>query len=79
MIGLKVKKISGKPFKSGLKFNTISGTGIHPKTKRATFLFEEDDSYVECKQCIVINVSEVFELVYKQIKKLEKSIKKIKE
>ena len=55
-IGKKVSKISGKPFKSHEKVNTVKGTMMHPalfdkgKTVLA-FIFCEDDSYVRCDSC----------------------------
>ena len=52
IIGDKVYKVSGKPFKSGKKVNTVSSIGIHPKLNIPVFYFIEDDSYVECRRCI---------------------------
>ena len=52
-IGIQVIKKSGKPFKSKLKVNTISGYMVHPVTGRDCYLFIEDETYVECKQCVV--------------------------
>lgn len=51
--GMKVKKISGKPFKSGNKIGTVKDMIVHPITLQWALLFEEDDSYVEAKQCEV--------------------------
>ncbi len=54
-IGLKVKKPSGKPFKSGSKENTVKGVVMHPVLKNIlAFTFEEDDSYVECRKCELV-------------------------
>ena len=59
-IGKKVKKtthkenVEPKPFKSGFKTNTIKGVIEHPILKIAAYTFEEDDSYVECRRCIII-------------------------
>ncbi len=54
-IGLKVKKPSGKPFKSGSKENTIKGVVMHPVLKNTfAFTFEEDDSCVECRRCELV-------------------------
>ena len=47
----KVQKISTKPFKSGLKINTVKGLTIHPKMKNMCYTFKEDGSYVECWRC----------------------------
>lgn len=56
LIGKKVIKFpSHKPFKSGLKTNTVKGVITHEITGRPAFIFEEDDSYVECRQCIPEN------------------------
>jgi len=45
--GIKVEKISGRPFKSKLKINTIKGIINHPeRVGKFAYLFEEDDSYV---------------------------------
>jgi hypothetical protein len=60
MIGQKVRKRSNqnnrtasKPFKSGLRINTVKGIIEHPITKKPAFTFEEDDSCVECWICIL--------------------------
>ena len=45
------KHKSGKPFKSGLKVNTVNGVIIHPILDIPAYTFEEDDSYVECRRC----------------------------
>lgn len=37
-----------KPFKSGLKVNTIKGITINPNTGKQAYTFEEDDSCVNC-------------------------------
>lgn len=56
LIGFQVAKISGKPFKSKLKINTVRGYLVHPITERECYIFEEDDSYVECKQCYIHSI-----------------------
>lgn len=48
-IGQQVKKISGKPFKSGQKLNTVSCMMIHPITGRQAFGFNDDETFVECR------------------------------
>jgi len=48
------KKSKSKPFKSGFKINTIKGVIEHPTLKIPAYTFEEDDSYVECRRCLVI-------------------------
>lgn len=49
--GIHVVKKSGKPFKSGNLMNTIKSMINHPITNRPAYLFYDDDSYVECRQC----------------------------
>lgn len=61
-IGKKVKKKSinnddsyqPKPFKSGLKVNTVKGIIEHPILFIPAYIFEEDESYVECRRCKVV-------------------------
>ena len=53
-IGKKVYKKSGKPFKSSSKVNTVKAIINHPILNIPAFEFEEDDSYVECRQCLII-------------------------
>lgn len=51
-VGTKVSKISGKPFKSGSKVNTIKGVTHHPVFHdKPAYSFEEDDSVVEAWRC----------------------------
>lgn len=52
-IGMKVKKLSGKPFKSRNKVNTVKGIINHPELKRPCFIFEEDESCVEILRCLI--------------------------
>jgi hypothetical protein len=59
LIGKKVtktamKKGTPKPFKSGLKVNTVKGIINHPQLNIPAFIFEEDNSYVECRRCAEI-------------------------
>jgi hypothetical protein len=56
-VGTKVKKISGKPFKSKKQINTVRDFVIHPFTKRPAYLFQEDDSFVECRQCVAAPIT----------------------
>jgi len=51
MVGKRVRKKSGKPFKSHLAANTVSGVAPHPQTGRLGYTFREDDSVVECWRC----------------------------
>lgn len=50
-LGQRVKKKSGRPFKSSLKINTATALCCDLIVKRLCFVFEEDDSYVECFRC----------------------------
>lgn len=45
-----------KPFKSGFKVNTVKGLIFHPQLNVPAFTFEEDDSYVECRKCILVDL-----------------------
>lgn len=53
-IGKKVMKTSPKPFKSGKKVNTVKDVVEHPVLKIPAFTFQEDDSVVECRRCVLI-------------------------
>jgi hypothetical protein len=64
MVGLKCKKKSKKgtepkPFKSGLKINTIKALAINPNTKNFAFEFEEDESVVDCRSIILLDDNNV--------------------
>jgi len=55
MVGMRVKKPSGKPFKSGNKINTVKEIVDHPNSPREgtkAFSFYEDDSVVDCNSCV---------------------------
>lgn len=54
-IGKKVVKLSGKPFKSGLKTNTVKAVVDHSILKIPAYSFIEDNSVVECRQCVLQN------------------------
>jgi hypothetical protein len=55
MIGQKVVKKSLKPFKSMLRKNTIKGIIPHPmRPGNFAYVFEEDDSYVSCELCEIL-------------------------
>jgi hypothetical protein len=54
-VGKRVEKDSNKPFKSGCKINTVKNVIIHPKLEIFAYTFEEDDSYVECRRCKILN------------------------
>ena len=52
---IRVKKKSGKPFKSGLKINTVKDTIDSPYVKgKKVHSFYEDDSMVEVEACEII-------------------------
>lgn len=56
-IGQTVRKISGKPFKSGLKVATVTGIAPHPVLPDTlAYTFAEDDSLVRADYCTPINV-----------------------
>jgi hypothetical protein len=60
MIGEKVwknpkttSKFQPKPFKSGLKVNTVKDVVQHDHTVNLAFVFHEDESQVECWRCSI--------------------------
>lgn len=54
--GSKVMKLSGKPFKSGLKVNTIESITTHSVfPDKTAYRFKEDDSIVEAWRCVECN------------------------
>lgn len=59
-IGCVVAKRSGKPFKSSNKRNTVVGVCINPKSKKIAYIFDEDESIVDCSKCtnIVSNIKQ---------------------
>lgn len=44
-------KFSPKPFKSTLQVNTVKVVVISPYTGKEAFIFDEDDSIVDCIKC----------------------------
>lgn len=44
-----------KPFKSGSKVNTVKGIINHPIVNAPAYTFEEDDTYMLCRHCYVID------------------------
>lgn len=54
-IGKIVRKLSNRKFKSGLKENTVKGIISHPHLNIPAFTFVEDESYVECRRCVLVN------------------------
>ena len=55
---MKVRK-KKKPFKSGLMINTVKDVINHPILNIPAFTFYEDDSFVECRRCIIVPPEEV--------------------
>jgi len=53
-IGKRVKKISNRPFKSTFWVNTVKGVISHPILNILAYTFVEDESYVECRRCEVV-------------------------
>jgi len=43
-----------KPFKSKLQANTVKEVTVSPYTGKPGFLFEEDDSIVDCHVCKLV-------------------------
>jgi hypothetical protein len=43
-----------RPFKSTFRTNTIKGLIVHPHLKIPAYTFYEDDSYVECRRCVIL-------------------------
>jgi hypothetical protein len=54
LIGKKVRKAK-KPFLSGLQINTVKGIVIEQHINRYGFIFEEDESVVECWRCVGVD------------------------
>lgn len=46
-VGDRVIKKSGKPFKSGIKVNTVRERTVNPNTNLPAMAFHEDDSVVD--------------------------------
>lgn len=51
IIGMRVQKKTGKPFKSQLKVNTVKGFTVNQHTGKPSLTFLEDDSDVEAFRC----------------------------
>ncbi len=55
--GQQVRKISGKPFKSGEKIGTVTGIVPHPVLPDTdAYSFAEDDSLVRADYCEVVEI-----------------------
>lgn len=50
-IGSVVVKRSKKPFKSRTTKNTVAGICINPNSRKIAYIFNEDDSIVDCHMC----------------------------
>jgi len=50
-IGTAVVKRSGKPFKSSNTQNTVVGVCINPNSRKIAYIFDEDESIVDCFRC----------------------------
>ena len=59
VLGEKVEKISGKPFKSGSKIATVKDICVNPNTILVAFTFIEDDSIVDAWKCKLVDVREL--------------------
>ncbi|MDD5649110.1 MAG: hypothetical protein PHF86_01645 [Candidatus Nanoarchaeia archaeon] len=59
-IGKKVQRYSKtgaiKKFRSGLYYNTIKDVIDHPIIHVPAYIFEEDDNYIECRRCPVVEL-----------------------
>lgn len=53
-IGKRVRKITGKPFKSTFKINTVIGVCVHEHRPVLAFRFKEDASHVSCETCVLV-------------------------
>jgi hypothetical protein len=53
-IGKRVKKSSNRPFKSTFWINTVKDVVNHPTLNIPAYTFVEDESYVECRRCEVV-------------------------
>jgi hypothetical protein len=53
------KQKSGKPFKSRNKINTVKGIINHHQLNVPAFTFFEDDSYVDCRKCCIVEETAV--------------------
>lgn len=51
--GIRVTKKSRNPFKSTFKVNTVKDVIINKFTNQFAFTFLEDDSFVNCSQCLL--------------------------
>lgn len=80
-IGQSVIKLSNKPFKSGLKTNTVKGIIEHPHLKdEIAFTFEEDDSYVAITSCeIKFNKQEILPIsaTEEELKEIDKYLEEL--
>lgn len=61
-IGKVIRKRSKNNFKSGFKYATVEGIIVNKYSGRTGFVFEEDNTVVDCVRCIALNELELAEL-----------------
>lgn len=52
--GVRVEQSNDKTFKSGHKINTVKGLTCNENTGNLAYTFVEDDSIVDCIECVHI-------------------------
>jgi hypothetical protein len=52
--GAKVRKVSGKPFKSGKRMGTIKELTVNPDSGKPAIVLREDDSIVDIYRCKLV-------------------------
>lgn len=57
-VGKKIEKHSNKPFKSGLKIGIPKQYGENPYTGKPAFLMLDDETWVDCFQCKLIEIKQ---------------------
>jgi hypothetical protein len=66
---MQVFKLSGNPFKSKIKINTVKDIINHPKRDGyKAYIFFEDDSFVSVDQCEIYENDEKMNLTLKAYK-----------
>lgn len=55
LIGCKVSKCTGKPFKSRSKVGTIQSIKAHSITGLAAFVMKDDQTEVEAFRCVLLD------------------------
>ncbi|MCK9447155.1 hypothetical protein M0Q50_09915 [bacterium] len=54
MVGKRIKKISGKPFKSAMKMDFAIGIEINPLSNKKSFRMKECNTLVDCFLCKLV-------------------------